>query len=232
MVLGEDEDPVEPLPEGEVAIRQGLLAEEGPAEDEVVVFFRDLGQVVVSEGLACQVVQVVLRQGAAAGGCPLHVQGVTDLRPRHLVRHVEGPPAPLGERIVPHDSGESLRLLVAMDDDDDGQGERPELELELANLELGPEQYGELLVHHAFGSLLFCAFDLLQLQVSERHRHLLCRGMVFHRSLAVQDVPRIEVLLPLGRVGLRGQQLVRLVLAHDGDRHGRSRHVDVENTAH
>ena len=48
VVGGEYEDAVEPLPEGEAPVWQGLLAEEGPGQHQIVVLFRLPRQVVVS----------------------------------------------------------------------------------------------------------------------------------------------------------------------------------------
>ena len=40
LVVGKDENSVEPLPEGEVSLGQGFLAEHGPAQVELVVLIR------------------------------------------------------------------------------------------------------------------------------------------------------------------------------------------------
>jgi hypothetical protein len=40
LIVGEDENSVEPLPEGEVSLWQRLLAEHGPAQVQLVVFIR------------------------------------------------------------------------------------------------------------------------------------------------------------------------------------------------
>ena len=40
LIVREDEDSVEPFPEGEVSLRQRLLAEHGPAQVQLVVLIR------------------------------------------------------------------------------------------------------------------------------------------------------------------------------------------------
>ena len=40
LVVGEDENSVEPLPEGEVSLWQRLLAEHGPTQVQLIVFIR------------------------------------------------------------------------------------------------------------------------------------------------------------------------------------------------
>ena len=87
LLPGEVHDPVEPLPEGEVPVGEGLPAELGPGHVQGgQLLLVDLG---VPEDLARQVVEVLLGEapGCAALALPLHVQRLGHLAPGHLVRH-------------------------------------------------------------------------------------------------------------------------------------------------
>ena len=91
----QDEHAVEPLPEGEGPVGQVLLAEERPRQHQLVVLIPVPRKVVVSECLACEVVEVLLAEVSAARRLPLHVECVAHLRPRHLVGDDRGGTVPL-----------------------------------------------------------------------------------------------------------------------------------------
>ena len=73
------------------------------------------------------------------------------------------------------------------------------VELAVADGELGPEEEGELLVHHGLGPLLLGALDLLEAHVPEGDGELAGGLVVLHRLLVVNDVPWCIIFLACGR---------------------------------
>jgi len=53
MRLCQDENPVKPLPKGEIAIWQSVFAEEWPCENQLIDIIQILRQVIIPESFAC-----------------------------------------------------------------------------------------------------------------------------------------------------------------------------------
>ena len=228
ILLGQLHHSVEPLPEGERSVREGLLTELGPGDHQIGAV-RVVSHVTKTKCFPRQELEVVLSEAAAAGGFELHVESVGHLQPGNFLRHDEGLAAPLSECVVPEYRGPGVRLLVPVHDDDHGQrgGAHLVVELTVADGELGPEEKGKLLVHHGLRPFLLRPLDLLETHVPEADGELPGGLVVLHGLLVVDDVPRG------GLLGVASpQQGVGLTLGDDGGRHHGRGHVDVELGAH
>jgi hypothetical protein len=116
---------VEPLPEGEIPLGEGLLAELGPAQQEIRKVLAAGGA--APEGLVREEAQVVLGEEAARRRVELDVEGLGDLAPGHLVRDRERHSARLRESVVPGDGRPGVWLLVPVHYHHHRQTQRPDL---------------------------------------------------------------------------------------------------------